>query len=154
MLLYINMLALLFLHFKNCNKTVFAYFCGSCRYIVTLSMAVWNNRKSMDLICSLITCKESFSLNLSLGFSPGRVKRSAFASILHLRFVARIKVNDVTSVNENTSEGKMQMLQLFKLYKQYFDLEGNVDEAYHIKISRYKLQIHSYLKNRLCPSFR
>lgn len=87
------MLALLFLHFKNCNKTVFAYF---CRYIIRLSMAVWNNGKSMDLICSLIRCKDSFSLNLSLGFSPGRIKRSAFASILHLRFVARIKFNDVT----------------------------------------------------------
>lgn len=32
-----------------------------------------------------------------------------------------------------------------------FDLEGNVDEAYHIKISRYKVQIHYYLKNILCP---
>lgn len=37
-------------------------------------------------------------------------------------------------------------------YNGYFDLEGNVDEAYHIKICRYKLQIHYYLKNILCPS--
>lgn len=33
-----------------------------------------------------------------------------------------------------------------------FDLEGNVDEAYHIKISRYKCLISDYLENILCPN--
>ena len=42
------MLALLFLHFKYYEK-VFMHFCCMYGYMLTLSMAVWNDRKSMEL---------------------------------------------------------------------------------------------------------